>query len=121
MIDKDLEIQKINEYFLKEKKKLNKEIGEKLKEKRREKNISIMEIAEKTHISPTYVSQIEKGEYSVSLVKFIFFCNALDVNIGEILEDFVFKEKSNEELLYENLQKDKNISNNILEFMKEKQ
>ena len=57
----------------------------------------------------------------MSLLKFIFFCNALGINIIEFLDDFIYKERGNEDILFENLQKDKSISDNILEFMKEKE
>ena len=120
MIGEDFNIQNMNQYILKEKKRLNEEIGEKLKGKRREKNISLLELAEKTNTSPTYISQIEKGEYSISLFKFIFFCNALEINVVEFLDEFIYKEKGNEDILFEKLQKEKNISSNILAFLKEK-
>ena len=120
MEDKSLEIQNINNYILKEKKNLNKEIGEKLREKRREKNVSLNQLAQIINTSPTYISQIEKGEYSMSLFKFILFCNALEIDIVDFLQEFIFLEKEDEEMLYRILQNDKNIADNILEFMKEK-
>ena len=43
MKDKSLEIQNVNNYILKEKKKLNKEIGEKIREKRKENKVSIIQ------------------------------------------------------------------------------
>ena len=120
MIGEDFKIQNMNEYILKEKRRLNLEIGEKLREKRREKNVNLVELAEKTNTSQTYISQIEKGEYSISLFKFIFFCNALEINVLEFLDEFIYKEQSNEDILYEKLQNDKNLSKNVLEYLKEK-
>ncbi len=114
------DIQNVNNYITKEKKRFNQEIGEKLREKRREKNISLGELSENTNTSATYLSQIEKGEYSMSLFKFILICNSLDINVVEFLQEFVFIENENEDILFRKMQKDKNISNNILEFMKEK-
>lgn len=113
-------IQDINDYIMKEKKKLNEEIGEKLREKRREKNVSLNELSLSTNTSPTYISQIEKGEYGMSLIKFILFCNALEIDILDFLQDFIFIEKVNEDILFDKLQGNKNIADNILEFMKEK-
>ena len=113
-------IQDINNYILKEKKKLNEEIGEKLREQRREKNVSLNELAENTSTSTSYISQIEKGEYGMSLLKFILFCNALEINIQDFLQEFIYIEDENKDVLFEKLQKNKNIAENILEFMKEK-
>lgn len=120
MENKGLKIQNINLYILKEKKKLNQEIGEKLKEKRKEKKLSVSELAGYINTSPTYISQIEKGEYGISLLKFILFCNALEINLLDFLQDFIFVEEKNENILFEILQKNKDIADNILEFMKEK-
>ena len=56
----------------------------------------------------------------MSLLKFIFFCNALEINIVEFLDEFILVERKNENLLFKTLQENKNISSNIIEFMKEK-
>ena len=120
MEEKFSEIQNINNYILKEKKNLNKEIGEKLREKRRKKNVSINELAQNISTSPTYISQIERGEYNMSLLKFILFCNALEIDIVDFLQEFIFLEKEDEAILFNALQEDKNIAYNIIEFMKEK-
>ena len=120
MNKKNLEIQNINNYILKKKNNLNKEIGEKLKRIRREKNISLNDFAEYTNTSASYINQIEKGEYGMSLFKFILFCNALEINSLDFLEEFIFCEKEDEKILCDILQKNKNIADNIIEFMKEK-
>ena len=120
MNNNDLDIQIINQYILKEKKKLSQVVGEKLKEKRKEKKISIIKLSEYINTSPTYISQIEKGEYSISLLKFIMFCNALEINSLDFLQEFICIEDKNEDILFAKLQDKKNISINILEFMKEK-
>ena len=120
-MDKDeFYIQDMNTYILNEKEKLNKEIGEKLRKKRLERKISAVELAQYTNTSSSYINEIEKGKYNISLLRFILLCNSLEINIAEFLDEFIFTHSKSEDVLYEKLQENKNISYNILEFMKEK-
>ena len=83
------------------------------------RNITLEEVALRSKTSTSYISQIEKGGYGLSLIKFITICNALEVN-ENILEKFLFAGKKNEDFLYYKLQDGKNISQNILDYMKDK-
>lgn len=120
MDERYLKIQDINYYISKDKNKLNKEIGERLKQVRIDKNISLGDLSQMIDTSTSYISQIEKGEYGISLFKFILFCNSLEIDVSKFLQEFIFSEENNEDILYYSLQKGKNISQNILEYMKDK-
>ena len=115
-----LEVLKVNNYVATHRKEFNKEIGNMIKEWRIKRNLSIEEMACLTFMGPSYINQLEKGINGVSLNKFILICNALEINLKEALEMYLYVKESNEDFLYKKLQEEKNISNNILEFMKEK-
>ena len=117
----NLEILNVNQYILNHKKEFDMEIGESIKNIRIKKNISIEEIATRTFMLPNYINKLEKGKYGISLNKFIIICNALEINTQEFLDNYLYSSKINEDILYNELQKEKNISINILNFMKNKQ
>ncbi len=120
MYNSNLETVKVNQYIFDHKKEFNEEIGLKIKEIRLSKNISTSEIATRTMMSPTYILQIENGIYGLTLNKFMIICNALEVEPKEILDDFIFGSKYNEDTLYRELQNEKNLSKNISNYMKNK-
>lgn len=120
MYNSNLETLKVNQYIFNHKKEFNKEIGLKIKEIRISKNISTSDLAMRTMMTPTYIIQIENGIYGLTLNKFIIICNALEVNPNNILEDFTFGSKQNEDILFNELQQGKNISENIENYMKNK-
>lgn len=119
MNNKYSDIINVNAYILKHKQDFIKDIGRMLKNERISKNITLEEIALRTQTSTSYVSQIEKGNYGLSLIKFITICNALEVN-ESILDKFLYTGKKDEDLLYYELQNGKNISQNIVDYMKDK-
>ncbi len=120
MYNSNSETLKVNQYIFNHKKDFNKEIGLKIKEIRISKNISTSDLAMRTMMTPTYIIQIENGIYGLTLNKFIIICNALEVNPNNILEDFTFGSKQNEDILFNELQQGKNISENIENYMKNK-
>ena len=120
MYNSNSETLKENQYIFNHKKDFNKEIGLKIKEIRISKNISTSDLAMRTMMTPTYIIQIENGIYGLTLNKFIIICNALEVNPNNILEDFTFGSKQNEDILFNELQQGKNISENIENYMKNK-
>ncbi len=120
MYNSNSETLKVNQYIFNHKKDFNKEIGLKIKEIRISKNISTSDLATRTMMTPTYIIQIENGIYGLTLNKFIIICNALEVNPNNILEDFTFGSKQNEDILFNELQQGKNISENIENYMKNK-
>ena len=125
MNNKYSDILTVNTYILNHKENFIKDIGEVLKQERVNRNITLEEMEalindlRKCKKSTSYISQIEKGGYGLSLIKFITICNALEVN-ENILEKFLFAGKKNEDFLYYKLQDGKNISQNILDYMKDK-
>lgn len=121
MLDKSIEeIIIVNKYLLSHKQSIAKDIGATIKNIRNEKNISIEDFSKMILTSSSYVSQIEQGINGLSLAKFILICNALGIMSREILEDFIFYEEANEDILYNQLQIDKNISKNVINYMKKK-
>jgi len=114
------EIIKLNRYFLENKESFNKEFGETLKKARFQNGFVIEQTSERALITPRYLSNLEQGKYSISLLKFICLCNSLEITPNELLEEFLFSCKTNDDILYNQLQKNKNLSENVLHFMKEK-
>ena len=110
----------VNTYIADHKDDFIKDIGEALKAERIKKNITLEEVALRTKSSTSYITQIEKGTYGLSLIKFIALCNALEVN-ETILERFLYAGKKNEDLLYYELQNEKNLSKNIINYLKDKE
>ena len=114
------EIVKVNQYFSDQKEKFNIEVGETIRNLRVKKGISINDVALRAVSSSGYILQVENGKYGLSLSKFIAICNALEISPNEILEEFLFGGKTNEDILFDKLQENKNISKNIIEYMKNK-
>lgn len=106
----------VNTYILEHKEEFIKDLGECLKTERIKKNITLEEAAIRTKSSTSYITQIEKGTYGLSLMKFITICNALELN-EKILEKFLYAGKKNEDILYYELQNGKNISQNIFNYL----
>ncbi len=113
------EILYLNQYICNHKNKFNKEIGGVIKEIRIKKNISLDEMSIHTFMSPIYLSQIEKGINGISLNKFVLICNSLKIESKEILDDFLYYQ-NDYDLLFEELQQYKNLSQTVIEFMKKK-
>ena len=117
---KNFEIVNVNEYLIKHKKEFNIEIGKKIREYRKLNNITTKELAYRTMMSQTYVIQIENGIYGLTLSKFITICNSLEISPNKLLNEFLFSENYNEEVLYEEIQNNKNISKNVINYLKYK-
>ena len=115
-----LDILKVNNYIITHRNEFNKEIGNMIKEWRTKRNISIEDMSCLTLMGPSYINQLEKGVNGISLNKFILICNALEIDLKEALEMYLYTKESNEDILYQELQKGKNVSLNIVEFMKNK-
>lgn len=115
-----LDILKVNNYIATHRNEFNKEIGNMIKEWRGKRNLSIEDMSCMTLMGPSYINQLEKGTNGISLNKFILICNALEIDLKEALQIYLYTKENNEDILYRKLQENKNLSNNILEFMKNK-
>ena len=113
------EIVKINDYISNHKNVFLKEFGEEVKIIREEKRMTAEELAERALTTVNYIRQIECGDYGVSLTKFITICNALEINPSSLVCNFIVGD-ANEDLMFNEFQKSKNISENILQYMKNK-
>lgn len=116
----NLDVLKVNNYIFTHRKEFNKEIGGMIKEWRIRKKLSLEEMATMTLMTPSYINQLERGINGITLNKFILICNALEINLKEILQMYLFCKETNEDYLYRELQENKNLSKNVLEFMKNK-
>ncbi|ULT24385.1 helix-turn-helix transcriptional regulator [Sphingobacterium sp. E70] len=63
-------------------------ISYKIKEIRKEKGITIQEVADKAGVSKGLISQIENNRTIPSLLVLINIINALDVDLNEFFKDF---------------------------------
>lgn len=62
-----------------------KQTGEALRELRRARGVSLRELARRSGCSPSFISQIEQGKTSPSLVSAKRICRALDLTVAEFL------------------------------------
>ena len=62
-----------------------KQTGEALRELRRSRGLSLRELARKSGCSPSFISQVEQGKTSPSLVSAKRICRALDLMVAEFL------------------------------------
>lgn len=120
MYNEDVETIQVNQYIQSHRGEFNKEIGLAIRNYRLNNNIPINVVSERSMMTISYLNQIENGINGISLIKFICICNALEAKPQEIIESFIFGGNKNEDLIYNELQKEKNLSKNILEFMKQK-
>lgn len=118
MFNSNMETLNVNQYIFNHKKEFNIEIGSKIKEIRVKKNISAEQMAIRTMMAPSYIMQIENGTNGVTLNKFVIICNALEIEPKDILDDFLYGSKTNEDLIYNELQNDKNLSKNVMNYLK---
>lgn len=121
MLDMNIErINTINQYLIKHKEDFNKELGTIIKNIRTSKDISIEAFSEMISTSNSYICQIEQGNTGISLIKFVSICNALKVKPNQLLNNFIYFDEDNEDILYTELQENKNISKNVINYMKNK-
>lgn len=64
-------------------------IGKRIREKRKAKNLTQETLAEKANVGTTHISHIETGCTKLSLKTFISIANALDVSADELLCDCI--------------------------------
>lgn len=71
---------------------IKKQIGETLKEKRTEKNISKSLLSELSHVSRMTISRAEKGESLLGIDSIVRICLALKCDFDEIVQIYIKKE-----------------------------
>ncbi len=74
---------------MREKKQINIEIGERIKNAREQRKITQEKLAEKVNVSPQYISDLERGVVGVSVSTLKNICLALDVTSDSLLFDVV--------------------------------
>ncbi len=66
---------------------MTKSIGEKLKKSRKDKAISLRELAARVQLSASFLSQIEQGKASPSIENLKKIANSLDVKVSYLIDD----------------------------------
>lgn len=99
------------------------EIGKRIRQLRKQKNLSQEQLAEKVWISTTHMSHIETGSTKLSLPVLVDLANALGVGTDEILETPTSKQKmatleAVEETLKNCTQAQANVINEIIKSAK---
>ena len=61
------------------------EVGERLRARRRERHLSLRELAERLHVSPSLISQIERGRARPSVSTLFAIATELDASLDELL------------------------------------
>src|SRR5258708_29237911 len=69
------------------------QISNRIKERRREKNITVQELAVRANVSKGLISQIENSRTIPSLIVLIDIIKALDVDLNEFFKDIRTKSK----------------------------
>lgn len=81
-------------------KETNKIIGQTFKKIRKSKKLTQEDIAEKSDITPEYLSKFENGKYNASIYNIILLCRAVDISPMRLLHHFF---SSNDDCIIENL------------------
>lgn len=63
--------------------------GEKIKAKRREKNITQEELAELVGITDVYLRELERGKYTATWIICLTICTILEIDITEIQQKYI--------------------------------
>jgi len=64
-----------------------KQIGQRIRHKRKEKEWTQLELAKKCHVSMAFIGHIERGTRIMSMDTFVTLCDALDTSADELLWD----------------------------------
>lgn len=64
---------------------MNKEIGSRIRTIRKERGLSLRALAAKCGVSASFLSQVERGESSISIVSLMAVCEILDIQVGSLL------------------------------------
>lgn len=60
-------------------------IGERIKQKRKEKGITQEQLAETMDVSIAYLSRVERGETNVNLKRIVQISEILEINVSELI------------------------------------
>ena len=83
-------------------KKLRKSIGKKIKLARTKTKYTQETLAEKTLLSPRYISQLERGIAFGSATTIVNLCNALNISSDFLFGDLIDSDSSNLDTLVDN-------------------
>ena len=97
------------------KEKINKNIGEVLKEYRLKNKLTQEQIAEKLEISVKYISRIENGTGGLKIETLIKYMNILCITPNTIFENLITNDNLKDQLIIS--KKINNLSKNKMKFM----
>ena len=67
------------------------EVGKRIRNLRKAKNMTVTELANASYISQSYLSDIETGRTTPSLDKLMIICNQLNISLSEFFGDSIGK------------------------------
>ncbi len=67
---------------------LNKHVGLKIRNLRKERNLSQEDFADKCGLHRTYIGAVERGERNITLKTLETIAEALDVMVGELINEY---------------------------------
>ncbi len=73
-------------------KEANKIIGNTYKQIRKNKKFTQEEVAEKSDLTPEYLSKFENGKYNASIYNIILLCKAINTNPTQLFNQFFEKD-----------------------------
>ena len=117
MNEYNYDILNVNQYIVEHKKMLNIEFGNTIKEYRNNNDIALKDFSYRCLMTTNQISQIENGKNGVTLSKFLVICNALGCMPNELLENYLYTPKNNDDILFSKLQDNKDISQNIFDYI----
>ncbi|ONI40522.1 hypothetical protein AN639_00055 [Candidatus Epulonipiscium fishelsonii] len=81
------------------------QIGSKIKNLRLSQNLTLQELADKTELSVGYLSLVERGKTSLTIINLQKICNALNITMSELLlsteQDILLVREKDRKLIYE--------------------
>lgn len=65
---------------------MQEDVGKKIRKIRKQKGLTLVKLAARCGLSPSFLSQVEREVSSLSIISFDAICEALDVSIDKLLE-----------------------------------
>ena len=73
---------------------LNKELGLRIRNYRKQKKLSQEQLAEMCGLHPTYIGQVERGEKNVTIESLYRITSALEISLSDLFQNIEFFENT---------------------------
>ena len=67
--------------------KLNKRIGQRIRQERLRRNLTLQQVADRAWMTPSQLSQVELGKNAASIAALVRIAKALKLHVSELLSD----------------------------------